>query len=119
MADHQSTWDSRASSSGSPPTATPGTSSGEQEAVDNTVHNDYLSFLQQSGSAKPPSVLPLMGLRTDVEAAMADMTMPQTPALPTSGKMACRNYLAPSLLGPPLHKDWPLSNVPELGPGQA
>ena len=66
MAD-QSTWDSSASSSGSPPTATTGTSSGEQEEVDNTVSNDYLSFLQQSESARPPSVLPLMGLVTDVE----------------------------------------------------
>ena len=52
----ESTWDSRTSSSVSPPTATPGTSSGEQEEVDNTVvSTDYLSFLQQSGSARPPS----------------------------------------------------------------
>ena len=51
MADHQSTCDSRASSSGSPPTATPETYSGEQEEDKDTNHNDYLSFLQQSGSA--------------------------------------------------------------------
>ena len=71
------------------------------------VSNDYLSFLQQSGSARPPSVLPLMGLRTDVE-AMADMTMPLPPALPTSGKMAGGNDLAPTLWGPSMHKDRPL-----------
>ena len=102
----ESIWDSRTSSSVSPPTATPGTPSGEQGEVDNTVTNEYLSFLQQSGSARPPSVLPLVGLRTDVEAG-ADMTLPQPPTLPTSG-VAGGNDLAPTLWGPPIHKNRPL-----------
>ena len=67
----------------------------------------YLFCSSQGQPGLPHAVLPLMGLRTDVE-AMADMAMPQPPALPNSGKMARGNDLAPTLWGPPMHKDRPL-----------